>query len=436
MSIVVVSISHRHASFDLLERVTLTANEASALAQKLTELDHVRESLTLATCNRVEVFLASDAPDRAVDAVVEQLAQHGEIDAAFVNKSVQVFRNDDAVSHAFRLAAGLESMVQGEGQVLGQLRDALTRSQLDDTVGTELNSIVQKALKAGKRAHAETDIDRFAPSIVAAALDQAAAKFPWPPASFLVAGAGTMSVLAVRTLIDRGINPANISVANRAHGRALDLAEEHGVQAVRWEDLDTALVGAHALITCTGAADVIFDEARLAAAVAARAEEAVPFVVLDLALPRDVASGVRSLENVEVIDLESLSGVAQNADRAAALADVESIVEWDIAAHLAERRQESVTPTVVALHDRARDVVDSEYARIEPRLADLDPQVREDVKDALQRVARKLIHEPTMRLKSLAATSNGQADLESLTALLLAEKSAQSSLLEQVGERS
>ena len=382
------------------------------------------------------MFLASDAPDRAVDAVVEQLAQHGEIDAAFVNKSVQVFRNDDAVSHAFRLAAGLESMVQGEGQVLGQLRDALTRSQLDDTVGTELNSIVQKALKAGKRAHAETDIDRFAPSIVAAALDQAAAKFPCPPATFLVAGAGTMSVLAVRTLIDRGINPANISVANRAHGRALDLAEEHGVQAVRWEDLDTALVGAHALITCTGAADVIFDEKRLSAPAVARANESVPLVVLDLALPRDVASSVRLLDNVKVIDLESLSDVPQNADRAAALADVESIVEWDIAAHLAERRQESVTPTVVALHDRARDVVDSEYARIEPRLADLDPQVREDVKDALQRVARKLIHEPTMRLKSLAATSNGQADLESLTALLLAEKSAQSSLLEQVGERS
>src|SRR5690606_1140916 len=133
MSTLVVSISHRHASFDLLERVTLTANEASELAQKLTELDHVRESLTLATCNRVEVFLASDAPENAVDAVVELLAQHGKVDAAFVSKSVQVFRNDDAVSHVFRLAAGLESMVQGEGQVLGQLRDALTRSQLDDT---------------------------------------------------------------------------------------------------------------------------------------------------------------------------------------------------------------------------------------------------------------------------------------------------------------
>lgn len=436
MTVVVVSISHRHASFDLLERVTLTANEASALAQTLTELDFVRESLTLATCNRVEVFLASDAPDRAVESVVEKLAEHGEINADSLRPDLRVFRNDAAVTHAFRLAAGLESMVQGEGQVLGQLRDALTRSQLDDTVGPELNSIVQKALKAGKRAHAETDIDRFAPSVVAAALDQAAVKAPWPPARFLVAGAGTMSVLSVRTLIDRGIDPARISVANRAHGRALDLAEQFGIRAVRWEDLDSALLDAHALITCTGAAGVIFDELRFAAVLAARAGDSVPFVILDLALPRDVALGVRSLANVEVIDLESLHDFPPDAERADALADVESIVEWDIAAHLAERRQASVTSAVVALHDRARDVVDSEFARVQARLADLDPQVSEDVREALQRVARKLIHEPTMRLKNIAATSNGQADLESLAALLLAEKSAQTSLLKQVGERS
>ncbi len=434
MSIVALSVSHQNAPIELLERVTLSANQASELARELSELDHVRECLTLATCNRVEVYLVTEEASGAIIGVLDVMARHCSIDVAKLRAHLDILLEDDAIAHVFRLAAGLKSMVLGEGQILGQLRDALTRSQLDDTIGPELNAVMQKALKAGKRAHAETEIDCFAPSIVTAALDQVRDRLSTDSTRFLIAGAGTMSVLSVLTLLDRGVAPRLISVANRAHGRALDLAEKHGINAVRWESLDVALLNVDVLITCTGAADVIFDVPRLRPRLEGRGTPSDQFVVLDLALPRDVAPEVRSLANVDVIDLETLRDSVGDLARDAALLDVQSIVEWDLAAHFASRREAQAMPTVVALHDKARDVVETEFARLDTRLAELDGEKRAEIKKALQRVARKLIHEPTVRLKTQAAANPVEVDVESLAAILLAENLEDTGSLIGAGE--
>jgi glutamyl-tRNA reductase len=235
MSLLALSVSHRTAPFDVIEKVTLAAADASEVSRHATELDHVRECLTLATCNRVDMYFDTDSVDETVTDVIGLLARSTGVPAAALESNVRIVTEDKAIAHIFRVAAGLDSMVLGEVQILGQLRDALTRSQLDDTIGPELNAVVQKALKAGKRAHAETGIDRFAPSVVTAALDQAGERIADPHTRFLIAGAGTMSVLAVLTLVDRGVSPAQIVVSNRAFGRALDLAERHGITAVKWE---------------------------------------------------------------------------------------------------------------------------------------------------------------------------------------------------------
>lgn len=417
MSFLVMSVSHQNAPFDVLERATLTAAEASDLAHEITELEHVRECLALATCNRVEVYLATESVDGTIAKVVDLMAKHCELDATAVRQHAEVSTDDAAISHLFRLAAGLESMVLGEGQVLGQLRDALTRSQLDDTIGPELNSIMQQALRAGKRAHAETGIDSFAPSVVTAALAQAGSRIEESDVRFVIAGAGTMSVLAVVTLLERGVRPELISVSNRALGRALDLSEKHGVAAVRWEALDEAIAEADVLITCTGAMDVIFDQERIAKVVDLRRKPGTEFTILDLALPRDVGTGVRDLDGVTVIDLATLTDHETDQQRYEALAAVQTIVDWEIAGQLAARRHALVMPTVVALREKAREVVDVEFARIDARLSGLDSQVRQEVQTALQRVAQKLIHAPTVRLKELSEAQATESHTETLATL-------------------
>ena len=417
MTFLVMSISHRNAPFEVLERATLTAAEASDLAREITEFEHVRESLILATCNRVEVYLAADSADETIAGVVDLIAKHCALDTASVRQHADVSIDDEAISHVFRLAAGLESMVLGEGQVLGQLRDALTRSQLDNTVGPELNVIVQQALRAGKRAHAETGIDSFAPSVVTAALAQAGSQISAPGVRFVVAGAGTMSVLAVVTLLERGVRPELISVSNRALGRALDLSEKHGVTAVRWEALDDALADADVLITCTGAMDVIFDAERIARVAASGRKPGAELMILDLALPRDVGADVRALDGVTVIDLAALADNEADQQRTEALAQVQAIVDWEIAGQLAARRHALVMPTVVALRDKAREIVDIEFARVEARLSGLDEQDKSEVQAALQRVAQKLIHAPTVRLKELSEAQETEAHTDTLATL-------------------
>jgi glutamyl-tRNA reductase len=434
MSLLAMSVSHRTAPFDVIEKVTLAAADASEVSRHATELDHVRECLTLATCNRVDMYFDTDSVDETVTDVIGLLARSTGVPAAALEANVRIVTEDKAISHIFRVAAGLDSMVLGEVQILGQLRDALTRSQLDDTIGPELNAVVQKALKAGKRAHAETGIDRFAPSVVTAALDQAGERIADSNTQFLIAGAGTMSVLAVLTLVDRGVSPAQIVVSNRAFGRALDLAERHGITAVKWEALDRALLDCDVLISCTGAADVIFPAARLAPAVAARTPQSTELLVLDLALPRDVGAKVRDLDGVRVIDLETLRDLSADHEREAALVEVESIVEWDIAAHIASRRSALVAPTVTALHDKARDVVELEFSRVESRLAGLDPVVRQEVYVAMQRVARKLIHRPTVRLKEIAVANDVDAHIFSLSELFELGSEVDGTLLSKAGD--
>lgn len=434
MSFLALSLSHQSAPFEILERATLTASEASDLAREITELDHVRESLTLATCNRVELYVATEAPEETIADTVALLSRHSTLGSTEVRQHARVLIEDEAISHVFRLAAGLESMVLGEGQVLGQLRDALTRSQLDDTVGPELNAIMQQALRAGKRAHAETGIDRFAPSVVTAALAQVGARIDETGNRFLITGAGTMSVLAVVSLLERGVRPELITVSNRALGRALDLAEKYGVTAVRWEALDKALLNADVLITCTGATDVIFDAARLAPAIVAQLDRGAQFTILDLALPRDVGPDVRALEGVTVVDLATLANGEADQQRVDALAQVEAIVDWEIAGQLAARRHALVMPTVVALREKAREIVDAEFMRVESRLAGFDEQTRSEVKSALQRVAQKLIHAPTVRLKELSEAQKTEVHTDTLATLFELNPGAWDEPYAQAGE--
>ncbi len=394
MSVLVVGMSHRSAPIDVLERASMDTDDGVKLSHRVLESPYITESVVISTCNRVEVYVEAEKFHGAIEELSRLFAEHAGLTREELVHHLYVHYDDAAVAHLFSVAAGMDSMILGESQILGQVRQSLQSAQAESTVGTALNVLFQQALRIGKRGHAETGIDRLAPSVVTAALD--AAGTPDDRTRFLVAGAGTMANLAVRTLIDRGVAPHRIMVANRTYQRAYELVAAFGVSAVRWESLDVELSVADVLISCTGATGVVFDAERVSAAAQGR-----PMTLVDLALPRDIAPATADLPGVRLVDLEVLAERAEHTDVAADVQAVRQIVDGEVQSFLAAKAAGRVTPTVVALRSMATEIVAAETARLESRLGDLEDQQLAEIRTALRRVSDKLLHAPTVRVQQL-----------------------------------
>lgn len=395
MSVLVVGISHKSAPVELLEKLALDADGTTKLIADVMGGDHVSEATAIVTCNRLEVYAEVDRFHGSVEDLSGLLVARAEQSTEALLPHLYVHYDEGAVSHLFQVAAGLDSMVVGEGQILGQTREALRIGQEHGTVGPALNTLFQQALRVGKRAHAETDIDRAAPSLVSAALERSSVAVEGARA--LVVGAGAMASLAVAHLSRSGA--ASISVLNRTAARAERLAEEYAATSVPLSALRDELGTADIVISCTGAPEPLV---RLADVAAARVGTDRPLTVIDLALPHDVEPALADLPGVELINLAGLADELRGLEATAGVDDVRSIVGQEITAFLAVRRQASVTPTVVALRSMATAVVDAEMERLAARLPDLDDAARAEVLHTVRRVADKLLHEPTVRVKELA----------------------------------
>ncbi|MEJ7634605.1 glutamyl-tRNA reductase [Aeromicrobium sp.] len=431
MSVLVVGMSHRSAPIHVLEQASLDTDAAVKLSHLVLETPFVTESVVISTCNRVEIYVEAERFHGAVEEVSRLLAEHSGLDRDDFVRHVYVHFDEAAVAHLFGVAAGMDSMILGESQILGQVRDALHSAQAESTVGSALNALFQQALRIGKRGHAETGIDRLAPSIVTAGLDAAGPVVDAEDTRFLVAGAGTMASLAVRTLIGRGVPPHRIMVANRTFQRAYALVATFGVSAVRWEAMDVELSATDVLVSCTGATGVVFDRERIAAASGGRR-----MALIDLALPRDIDPGVRDLGGVDLIDLVVLARLGENTELAADVAQVRAIVEDEVRTFLAAKAASHITPTVVALRTMATDVVAAEQARLAARLPNLTADEMADVRKALHRVAEKLIHAPTVRVQQLIDGPAGLTYADALADLFALDQSAVDAVTRVKGESS
>jgi glutamyl-tRNA reductase len=397
VSVLVVGMSHNSAPVAVLEQVARDHEGALKLLRDVFDLEHVIESTVLSTCNRIEVFAEVDRFHGSVEAISRMLLSTSVESDELMVPHLYVHYDDAAVSHLFHVASGLDSMVVGESQILGQAREALRVGQESATVGPALNSLFQQALRVGKRAHAETDIDRAGPSLVASALDQAAARLGRSEGlRAVVVGAGSMASLAVSTLARTGA--ASIVVANRTPQNAARLAEQYGGRVVALDQAPAEIGAADLVISCTGATGVVFDVDTLRAA----RTGADPLVVIDLALPRDVDPAVGDEPGVTLINLEVLAADLDSGGERPEVADVRTIVGEELSAFLTARRSASVTPTVVALRTMATGVVENELQRLAGRLPDLDDAARAEIEHAVRRVADKLLHQPTVRVKELA----------------------------------
>ena len=403
MSVLVVGLSHRSAPLEVLETAAVDAAGARALATRLHAGEHVQEVVVLATCNRLEVYAQVTAFHGGVAEVGAELAVRLGLDLTPLTDHLYVHYADHAVAHLFSVASGLDSMAVGESQVLGQVRLALRRAQDDGTAGRVLDHLLQRSLRVGKRSHAETGLDRAGHSLVEAGLSHVGSL---ASARALVVGAGSMSALAATTL--QRLGAASITVANRTPDRAARLAEAVGGRAVALDDrpaLVDAIADADVVVSCTGSVGHVLDEAIVRAARQRRSE---PQLFVDLALPRDVDPAVAALDGVRLVSLAELGAELADETVGADIAAARAIVAAEVDTYLAERRAAEVAPTVVALRAAAREVVEAELDRLRQRLgARLDERTEAEVAQTVNRVVDKLLHTPTVRVKSLAAAEPG-----------------------------
>jgi glutamyl-tRNA reductase len=410
MSLLAIGLSHRSTPVDLLERVMVDNDQVVKLLADLMATEHVNEAMVLATCNRVEVHASVDRFHGGVQDVSEQLAAHAGVHLETLTEHLYVHYEDRAVQHLFAVAAGLDSMVVGEQQILGQLRTAFNVGREQNTIGRELGSAVETALRVGKRAHTETDIDRAGRSLVSAGIDLAdEALGGLAGRAAVVVGAGAMSTLAATDLRDRGV--AALSIVNRTLTHAQRLAARVDGQAREMSEMGAAIHDADLLVSCTGSVGSVVGVDDVGA------REGRPLYVLDLALPRDVDPAASALPGVTVVDLDVLAGHIEGAAVQHDVEAVRRIVTDEVGGYLAKQRADRVAPTVVALRDRAQQVVDAELNRLLARLPQADETVVREIRTTVERVVDKLLHAPTVRVKELAEEPGGDSYAEALREL-------------------
>jgi glutamyl-tRNA reductase len=411
MAILALGVSHRRATVELLERLAFTEDDLVKAYRRADDDPAIHEAVILSTCNRVEVYasvpsyhtgfqalkrLLCESRDVAPDEIVEPLYSHFEMEAA---------------EHAFTVAAGLDSMVLGEPQILSQVREALKRAVAEAAAGPALTGLFHAASRTGRRVRTETSVGAAPDAFVAAGADLASEAIgSLEGRHAVVVGAGQMSALAVKHLRARGVG--TVRILNRSLERARALAERTDAEHGDLEQLRGSLAEADLLVSATGAAGLIVP----ASALEGRER---PLFVLDLAVPRDVEPSARALPGVTLVDIEGLRETlsVRAAEAAADIERAHAIVAEEVRRFAQRRRSERLAPLILALRERGQEVVAAELERFRSELASLTPDEREAVEALARGIVAKLLHEPIVRLKELSAPGSQDAHAKLLAEL-------------------
>lgn len=394
-SLTVVGLSFRSAPVELREKVAI--GEAD-LGPSLQLLGH---GIILSTCNRTEIYQLADSAHRGFPAL--QLLER-RVQGDWLRSHLYQLAGLAAVRHLYAVAAGLDSMVLGEPQILGQVRAALEAAEREGTAGPVLSHLFRQAIRVGRRARAETFVGRHAVSISYAAVELARHVFgKLEGCRALVVGAGEMGELTVRTLADHGVGI--VAVANRTLDHAADLAAKFGGRAVPLDRVVPALAASDIVISSTDAPGYVIGPEAVADALAQREDR--PLFMIDIAVPRDVDPAVRTLPNVHLYDIDDLKALCNlnRRERMREVTRVEQIIESE--AERLERwwRSRQAVPTIVALRDKAEQARREELAEALRKLRHLSAADRRVIDELTRAVVAKILHEPTVRLKNLADES-------------------------------
>ncbi len=400
MHLVMVGLSHESTPVEWRERVSFSRDAATEALGRLLSDSRLTEAVILSTCNRTEIYVLAESVDAGESRIREFIRQHVGQDLPFLGPA----RADrEAMHHLFRVAAGLESLVLGEGQILAQVRTALDMARERGAAGPILERCFQAALKAGKRARHETDIARGAVSVSHVAIALAAeALGGLEGRQILLLGAGKMSELAARHLEHH--RPGSVRVANRSYDSAVALARTVGGEAVAWIDLASHLSSADVVLCCTGAPHMVLTRGDVEAA-RAHGRLSQRQVFIDISVPRNLDPAIASIEGVVLHDVDGLREVANRNrhERESSVAAVEAILEAELSDVEAWIRNLRATPTISSLRSRIQSQCDAELGRFWLRNQDsFTPDQQEQVEMLVRGLVNKVLHQPTAELKRLS----------------------------------
>ena len=418
MSLVVVGLNHRNAPVELLERMAVPARALPKALHTLTAREHLAEAVLVSTCNRTEVYARTTLFHPGIDDVRHFLADTAGLDPDALADLLYTFHDDAAVAHLFAVAAGLDSKIIGEHEILGQVREAWRIAEHEGTTGPLLSRTFRQAIEVGKRARTETEIGRHAVSVSSAAVTLAAERLgSLEGRRVLVLGAGEMGESMAIALAGAGVG--EIVVANRTPSRGRALAERVGGRAVGLDEVPDVLVTTDVLLSSTGAEDVLIERADIELVMQRRDGRAL--LVVDVAVPRDVDPGVAQVFGVTLLDIDALRALGEQSlqQRRAEIGRVREILTAELERYRAERSAREVVPLVTALRERVEELRQAELDRVAPKLD--DPAARASLDAATRALVNKLLHEPTVRLKEAAGTARGELYADALAELFALE---------------
>jgi glutamyl-tRNA reductase len=408
MTILAIGASYKTASTELLERLSVAADEQAAALDRLRGSPAIGEVVLLSTCNRTEVYVVPrGSVSHAAHAVDHFFAARAGLSVAEVCAFLRTWHGGEAVTHLCAVACGLDSMATGEEHIVAQLRSAARAG----VTGRVLGDAFDTAFRASKRARTETGIGSAAPSLLSAGLElgqTAIGGFAGKRA--VLVGSGAIGTLAARALQDEGFG--DIQIASRTAANAARLAEEVGGSALTPAGLTEALARCDVLVCSTGSPEHVVTADVLRAA--RRGTEHRPMFALDLAMPRDIDPACRDVDGVTLVDLDVLGGFLAGRGDVSEVDAAWRIVAEESAEFAARDRAVSAAPLITALRVRANELVGAELTRLHSRLPALGDRERTETETAMHRVAQKLLHRPTVRIKELSAGADGELYVEAL----------------------
>ena len=427
MTLLVLGLSHKTAPVEQREKAALSEKDTRTLLRALMDGGVVSEAVALSTCNRTEVYVATPDPHLAEDAVADAIVAHSRMSPDELACARYVLRDDRAAAQLFRVASSLDSMVVGESEIQGQVRNAWELGKEEGSTGPILNQLFRQALEVGKSVRTQTRIGTGSASVPAVALDLAADVLSDLPASrVLLIGAGRMAEATAMALIQHGVR--EVVVANRTVGTARELADRVGGRGVGFDMLGTVLAGADIVISSTDAPHAIVRGTDLAPVMADRPER--PMVIVDISVPRDVDPAVASIPGVALFDIDDLERVVESTlnGRRVEAERGEGFVIGAVQGFASWRRGLNAAPAITSLRARAETIRQTELERLEGSWEHLSESDRARVEALTKGIVNKLLHEPTVRVRAAAEDGDGEAlrHLESLRHLFGLEAPAKS----------
>jgi glutamyl-tRNA reductase len=417
MHLLLVGISHRTAPVELRERVDFSARGVGSALGALAARGSTAEAIVVSTCNRAEIYAACNDPAATRDDLASFVSEFNDVPAAEIAPHVYDVTDLDAVRHLFRVAAGLDSLVVGEPQILGQVKGAHAAASQAQTAGPVLNRLFHSSFAVGKRVRTETSLGSGAVSVSFAAVSLARKIFgALDGRTAAVIGAGEMGKLTALHMKSQGVQ--HMTIVSRTMAHAARTAEAiGGASAAPWEELDSVLAASDIVISATGAAAPILTKGRIEAVMRPRRNR--PLFIIDIALPRDVEPAAGEIEQVFLYNIDDLQAtVRENLQRRAnEVVRAEAIVGEEVDKFAAWFRSRGAVPTIVALRQRFEAIRRAELERLDFKLSALPGDARSRVDEVTRLIVEKLLLTPTEQLKSAGDADAVAAYSDALTRL-------------------